>query len=426
VAYNIYHAPDADDALTATEAQLAQMINDYRAQSGLAPVRLSSSLSMVAARHDEDILFNFGGYQTGLPGTSIAHSWSDAAYNALNPATFSAVWSAPQRLGTAYPGNGYEILAGYAAPYTATTPITPAVALAGWQNSASHNALLLNLGAWGALGWNAMGIGIEDGVASVWFGTDTDPAGSPAVLLQGSYRDYAVQVTAGGIRVTDSVAGRDPAFTIPNASTLAFADGSYDVAAGRFTSNVPVGFTNATTGAKGAATMDPVAAGGPSFLKYQYIYDGAANLAFATSQDSVFIHSGTGNDAIQVSSGRNVLDGGLGSNFLTGGSGQDTFFTDARSPGVVWNTICNFKPGDGATLWGFTQGVSSYCWDDAIGGAAGAQGATLRANIVGGAGRSGDGVDASITFAGVSVDQAKGFTITTGAQQAGSYLYITM
>ncbi len=185
-----------------------------------------------------------------------------------------------------------------------------------------------------------------------------------------------------------------------------------------------LGFDNATTRTSGSAAFSPASAGGPGYLQWEFIYTGSDSIAFATSAANTFIHAGSGNDAVQSGNGTNVLDGGLGSNFLTGGTGEDTFFTDARAPGVVWNTIRNFGKGDSATLWGFTDKISSYRWEDAIAGAPGSQGATLRANIVGGAGRSGDGIDASITFAGLSVDQAKGLQVAMGTQTAGNYLYL--
>jgi Ca2+-binding RTX toxin-like protein len=120
-----------------------------------------------------------------------------------------------------------------------------------------------------------------------------------------------------------------------------------------------------------------------------------------------------------------VLDGGTGSNFLVGGTGSDTFFTDARGALVVWNTLNNFHAGDMATLWGFVQGVSSYYWEASPAGAPGATGATLRADIVGGAGRDGSGIDASVTFAGLSVAQAQKLVVSTGTQAAGSYLFLS-
>ncbi len=183
-------------------------------------------------------------------------------------------------------------------------------------------------------------------------------------------------------------------------------------------------YQNETTKAGGLLNFAPADAGGPSYLQWQYIFGGTDTLAISTEAENVFIHGGNGTDAIQVKGGRNVLDGGLGSNFLTGGSGADTFFTDSRAPGVVWNTIRNFGAGDAATLWGFKAGISSYFWEDTAKGAPGSEGATLRANIVGGAGRTGDGIDASITFTGMSVAQAKQLHLVTGTQPAGDYLYI--
>jgi serralysin len=190
------------------------------------------------------------------------------------------------------------------------------------------------------------------------------------------------------------------------------------------TASMPwLAYTATASGSAGTVAMDDPGAGAPSYLQAQFINAGAAGQALSTQAPNVFIHGGSGDDAIQVSAGRNVLDGGLGSNFLIGGTGTDTFFTDARAPGTVWNTIRNLHAGDAATLWGFDSGVSSYRWDG-VAGVSGFQGATLRANIAGGAGRTGSGIDASITFAGLSVQQAQGLQITTGTQPGGSYLYI--
>ena len=180
-------------------------------------------------------------------------------------------------------------------------------------------------------------------------------------------------------------------------------------------------YKHSDTGQTGTAALD-VATGGPSYLQWQYIWSGDDGVALASPAPNTFLRGGPGQDAIQVTSGQNVLDGGAGSNFLTGGTGADTFFTDARGASVVWNTLRNFHAGDSATLWGFVPGISSYRWEAADFGAPGFEGATLRANIVGGAGRMGDGIDASITFTGMSVAQAQSLQIATGTQQAGPYL----
>ena len=191
------------------------------------------------------------------------------------------------------------------------------------------------------------------------------------------------------------------------------------------TSNEPY-VAYSTSAGSGQAQMTAGSNGGPSYLQHVYIWDRPEGVAMRADAANSFIHGGPGQDALQVTSGTNVLDGGTGSNYMTGtvaGAGTDTFFTDTRDGVVVWNTIINFHQGDAATIWGFNPGVSSYYWDTKLSGSQEAMGATLRANIVGGAGRTGDGIDASVTFAGLSIAQAQSLVHTTGTQGAGNYLY---
>ena len=184
-----------------------------------------------------------------------------------------------------------------------------------------------------------------------------------------------------------------------------------------------VGYIDPTSGKQGYAALSPVAAGGPSTLDWQYIWASPDGVSMIANAPNTFLHGGSGSDALVATAGQNVLDGGPGSNFLTGGPGNDTFFTDARPSSTVWSTLLNFHAGDAATLWGYVPGVSSYSWDPGLSGAQGATGATLRANIVGGAGQTGNGVDASITFAGMSVAQAKALQITVGGSGSSAFLY---
>jgi hypothetical protein len=82
------------------------------------------------------------------------------------------------------------------------------------------------------------------------------------------------------------------------------------------------------------------------------------NLNITALRANVFIHSGSGTDALDVSNvgGTNILDGGTGSNFLVGGTagnGSDTFFVDDRNPTKdVFSTVKNFHSGDDATIFG--------------------------------------------------------------------------
>jgi len=134
---------------------------------------------------------------------------------------------------------------------------------------------------------------------------------------------------------------------------------------------------------------------------------------------NVFIHAGSGSKAITVGSGRNVLDGGTGSAFLTGGSGADTYFVDVRSGGTVWDTLADFGAGDAVTVWGYQAGAGTMRWDG-LDGAAGHQGATLRLDL------AGDGpADASVTFAGFSLDRARELQTSTGMAGGLPYLYLS-
>ncbi len=181
-----------------------------------------------------------------------------------------------------------------------------------------------------------------------------------------------------------------------------------------------VTYTDVTAGRSGTLNLETPAAGGPSYLEGQFIWSGANNVAIATAAPNVFLKGGAGMDALQVTSGRNVLDGGTGSNFLVGGTGDDTFFADARGGAVVWSTLVNFNAGDAATLWGFVPGVSTWAWDPAISGASGYEGATLRASI------AGQGIDASVTFAGMTLQQARGLLVQTGTAGGVPYLYLAV
>jgi hypothetical protein len=170
------------------------------------------------------------------------------------------------------------------------------------------------------------------------------------------------------------------------------------------------------TATDGDAYAGPVAG-----LQRQLILDTQDDVTVVARAANVFMRTGPGEDALAVQGGSNVLDGNSGSNFLVGASGADrgtdTFFTDARTNDVVWNTLVNFHTGDSATLWGFDPSVSTWHWDG-VSGAAGYTGATLRADVHGtGA------TDASITFAGLSMAQAQGLQVATGTVAGVPYLW---
>ena len=181
--------------------------------------------------------------------------------------------------------------------------------------------------------------------------------------------------------------------------------------------------TDTTLGLSTADTGDGYS-GPVSYLQNQFIWPSLDKMAIASGQSNVFLHGGAGDDAILVSGGTNVLDGGAGSNFLVGASGADggtdTFFIDGRGAGVSWGTVVNFHHGDAVTIFGFKDGTSTKPWT-AVDGVGGFQGATIHSELAG----AGTGVNASVTFAGVSLDDAQSkFSILTGTVGTVPYLYI--
>jgi uncharacterized protein YkwD len=161
------------DCLSAEEALLGQLVNEYRANQGLAPVPVTVSLTTVAQWHVWDLDAN-----SPHGGACNLHSWSDGAlwtpvcYTA-DHANASGMWDKPREItANAYTGNGFEIA------YWTSGTASAAGALSGWQNSAGHNDVILNAGIWQSYNpWPAMGVGIRNGYAVIWFGGIADPQG---------------------------------------------------------------------------------------------------------------------------------------------------------------------------------------------------------------------------------------------------------
>ena len=148
------------------------------------------------------------------------------------------------------------------------------------------------------------------------------------------------------------------------------------------------------------------------------------SLAITARENSMFIKTSSGNDAIALLGGTNVVDAGTGSNFLTSGGGFDTFFLDARNvpaassaagpvPGAIWDTIQGFGHGDAATIFGIGPGTA-LAWQPNE-GAVGHTGLTLHANLP-------NGSEASLTLAGVA-DRSH-LSLSYGSTGGASYLYV--
>ena len=184
---------------------------------------------------------------------------------------------------------------------------------------------------------------------------------------------------------------------------------------------VRVNYTDAVTQTSGTSPgfvyKGPVAG-----LQYQYIWNSTDSAALTAVAPNMFIKGNVSDDALSVTGGNNVLDGSTGSNFLVGGTNPgntDTFFVDGRGGGVTWSTIVNFHQGDQATIFGFKAGQSTLPFT-ASDGVDGYKGATIHSEL----GGAGTGINASMTFANVSLETAQHFAITTGTVGGTDYLLI--
>ena len=168
-----YYTDTSEDTIDSEELALYNLINQYRAQNGLPAIPLSKALTIVASRHVLDTVYNVGSY--------AGHSWSDAPYDGNNSATYPNMWEAPQRLNTGYSGNGYEITTGFTGTSVTTQDLTAPQALQNWQGSTPHDNVILNKDIWTQLEWKSIGVAIHKGISHVWFGSDVDPTGTPAM-----------------------------------------------------------------------------------------------------------------------------------------------------------------------------------------------------------------------------------------------------
>jgi Ca2+-binding RTX toxin-like protein len=140
--------------------------------------------------------------------------------------------------------------------------------------------------------------------------------------------------------------------------------------------------TDMTTGASSVVAGEDYLGPVPA-LQRECVMLTQDNINITSNIPNVFLHSGSGEDALSVLSGINVLDGSTGSNFLTGGSGTDTFFVDDRGPVAdIWSTVVGFHGGDAATVWGVTPQDFDFSWVDNQ-GAVGFAGLTLHATAAG-------------------------------------------
>jgi Ca2+-binding RTX toxin-like protein len=326
------------DGFESEETKLYNLINEYRAQNGLAPIAASKALSTVANRHVQDLAENIG---------TLTHSWSDAVYDSNNPNTYPAMWTAPQRFNTGYSGYGYENAFGGTGNYVATATD----ALQAWKNSPAHNAAILNQGIWQNLQWNALGVGIYKGYAVIWFGEQLDPTGTPELITTGN------QIL--GTEGNDTLMGTEGADTILGAAgnDMMYGNGGNDFLNGNLGNDIINGNVgnDSIYGGKGS---DILLGGKDNDVLYgnlgnDVLYGNFGQDTLYGGQEADTLYGGQDNDRLFGDLDNDILSGDFGFDTLTGGDGSDTFLLQSDKGRDV---IVDFT--DGIDFLGLSAGLS--------------------------------------------------------------------
>lgn len=162
-----------DVCLSADEKKLLELINAYRKKNRLPAVEVSASLSYVAQVHAKDLAENKPDKDPcNMHSWSDKGAWSSCCYTPDHKEA-KCMWTKPSEL-TEYKSNGYEICT-----MTSGAKLEPQEALNSWKQSKLHNQVILSQGMWKKYPFKAIGIGMYKNYATVWFGTEQDPAGKP-------------------------------------------------------------------------------------------------------------------------------------------------------------------------------------------------------------------------------------------------------
>lgn len=158
--------------LNIEERKLYDAIMNIRKRYRLPEIPLSPSLTYVAQTHVKDLCNNRPDV-----GKCNAHSWSSngnwssCCYTSDHAQAY-CMWRKPGEL-TTYKGSGYEIAFG-SNGCSRDYQVTAEDALEGWKSSPQHFAVIINKHIWENSTWRAIGIGIYQGFAVVWFGKELD------------------------------------------------------------------------------------------------------------------------------------------------------------------------------------------------------------------------------------------------------------
>ncbi|MDN4164770.1 CAP domain-containing protein [Cytophagales bacterium LB-30] len=163
---------DTTVCLSADEKKLYDLLMKYRKEKKLPPISLSASLTQVAQAHVKDLMENYMASDSCNP-----HSWSDkgdwtACCYTSDHKQAECMWNKPQEIAQ-FNTHGYEIAFWHSAK------ATPEEALSGWKKSTGHNQVMINASQWKEISWQAVGVGMYEQYAVIWFAADKDEKEKP-------------------------------------------------------------------------------------------------------------------------------------------------------------------------------------------------------------------------------------------------------
>lgn len=168
--------------LSADEARLGFLINEYRQRKGLPKIGITKDLSSVAQWHILDVKNAINSQGFGSLGRRCnLHSWygdapaspnyTSCCYTADHKRA-ACMWNKPKEITQGrLDVTGFEISgSGY---------LSVDSVLDGWEKSAIHNELILNKDKWEDFPWASMGVGVDpiNRFYFVWFTHDEDRSG---------------------------------------------------------------------------------------------------------------------------------------------------------------------------------------------------------------------------------------------------------
>jgi hypothetical protein len=161
-----------ETCISKEEGRLAEMINNLRKQNRLPEIALSTSLTVVAKLHVNDL-------QSNRPDTSICSTaswsnkgnWTPCCFTALAP-NFECIWGKPKEL-TSYNFRGYEIV------HYEEGIIQVDSMFALWLKTPAVLDMILGRNTHNDKRWAAIGLAVGENYVSVWLGQRADAAGRP-------------------------------------------------------------------------------------------------------------------------------------------------------------------------------------------------------------------------------------------------------